>query len=192
MDDIPVPPDLGAWNFTAYDKHVHNKLDPFSTDANGIATSALIFYSHHRTPEYQLTSMVSDIRALCPLNDLLKVVASKYDAPVYRYVVQRLPDEKIESENAAMYAFHNVDLYAFFDTLSNFAESTSLKDMSFKKVLQSTVLEFVRTGKLDGWQLYPTGLAVLSDSRDLLGTFYQDKCEFWRAKDFLEKFAWMN
>ena len=159
VDDVPVPPNLGAWNFSMYENHVHLKLDPFGP---GVATSALIYYDCHRTPEYQLSSMVTDMRALCPLNDLLEIAASKFTQPVYRYIVERIPTQRIESENAAMYAFHGVDLYAFFDTLSNFAESTSEKDLQFQKVVKSAVLEFVHSGQIQGWEAVPhgTGLAV--------------------------------
>ena len=195
VDDALHPADLARWNTSTLMQYVRRKLDGGPFIANGTAALILPLYGQdnlHQSPEYQLTTMVSDLRAICPLNELLKVMTLTFDSPVYRYVVNRLPPQKIESDNGGMYAFHGADLYAFFDTLSDYAESMSEQDVQFQDRLQKHVLEFVGTGQLAAWSAYPNSIALLSEDLDFIPEYNPGACELWKTKGFLPEYAWMN
>ena len=193
VDDHPSPAEVGAWNWTTYLHYVKQQLGVFDQSGDHQSYLAQSMYAKNEwSPEHQLTSMVSDMRAICPLNELLSLQGIHGRRPVYRYVTWRFPDGVVQSYNGAVYAFHAVDMYAFYGTLYSAAEMTSKRDMQYEQLVQKTVLEFASAGKLSDWQSFQNATAVIEADVNFVEDYNRDKCDVWRLKGIFPEYAWMN
>jgi len=106
------------------------------------------------TPERSITTAVSDMRAVCPVDEVAKVAAHYASSPVYRYVATFCPgsDDTMEIngnhsstlDSAAsvlnkIYAYSGIDVDAFFGVLSD-----DLGSRKFSENMRNTVFSFVR------------------------------------------------
>jgi len=75
-----------------YDDYIHQRFQPF-IDSSDIETvdEILRLYSVNTsaaaTPELCVTSLVSDMRATCPLDEMTRVAASVSQSPIFRFQV---------------------------------------------------------------------------------------------------------
>jgi len=87
-----MPKSLNRWFETTYVDYVHQRFVPFIDNSDIPAVDEILrLYSVNLstavTPELCVTSLVSDMRATCPLDEMARVAASVSQSPVYRYQV---------------------------------------------------------------------------------------------------------
>ncbi|KAJ8308823.1 hypothetical protein KUTeg_013697 [Tegillarca granosa] len=121
IDFFPTQMDLNLWNWTLYEQRVRQKLGTFGRQ---ISDEALRLYpTGEVTPEYQYTSMASDLRVSCANDILADIASSHYKSPVFRYVVTSRPSHPIhvvEIPFPASYSCHMWDIFGFFGTIKDY------------------------------------------------------------------------
>lgn len=185
---------INSWTWAQYIDHVNKTIGTFGEQV--VNTALKLYPVYHVSPEYQLTSMASDIRCNCP-NDILSLYASSaYKSPVYRYVVTSWPSVPVHAVGIpfpASYAFHMWDIFAFFGFIPDYIKRPTLDDIGWQRNVQNEVLSFVHTGEpyTCSWKPYPEVTASLSTRTKLLPAYNPDQCEFWFQNNFFS-YAWIN
>ena len=186
--------DLYKWTWDDYEKHVEENLDSFS---KSITKTAMKFYPSHKiTPEYQFTSMASDIRVNCP-NDIMSIQAAMtFSSPVYRYVATYVPSAPVHPVGIpfpARYSFHMIDVFAFFGFMPNYIEHPTFEDLEWQQNVQNEIMSFIHEGKPKSisWKQYPDVTADLSFETAAISAFHPVQCEFWLENGFFG-YAWIN
>ena len=140
--------------------------------------------------------MVSDIRAICPLDDLINSMSRSFDSPIYRYVITSSPSRPINRHGTIkQYAFRGWELLTFFSTTPNYLDIISNKDKKFSKNLRRAVFQFVRDGNITrwrGWKKFPDVTAVISSQMEFVLKYHKKECSFWGQEGFLPDYGWMN
>lgn len=193
VDLQPFDPTIYNWTWAHYAEVVKTQLTPYSPD---IATAALQLYPANDffSPEYQYTSMVSDIRTTCPVSALANVTSSHFLSPVYRAVVTDAPSSPVNITGAlSRYAFHGWDLLVFFGDFASFHYQPSARDLAFQKVLREQVASFARDGHPGApvWDTVRTCVALLSDHVFPVEQYNRNRCDFWFKNGFYS-YAWIN
>ncbi|XP_035214010.1 neurotactin-like, partial [Stegodyphus dumicola] len=94
VDFWPGPEDLHSWTWSQYRKYVTTSVDSFDPR---VSQQTLQLYNttqlfdDNLSPELLYTTMVSDIRQTCPVNDFAEKLSTALSSPVYRYVVTSRP-----------------------------------------------------------------------------------------------------
>lgn len=185
--------DLLKWNWTTYEERVKQKLDTFGA---GISATALSMYpTGVETPEYQYTSMSSDVRVLCGTGVLSEKAAVNFKSPVYRYVVTARPSTTINSTNFpffARYSFHGLDSLAYFGTYKDVFPPKQ-QDNIFASNMQREALYFVKNGRpiSPEWTIFPNKTAIIDTQLTFNTNFAEDKCNFWLKNNFYS-YSWVN
>ena len=141
------------------------------------------------SPEYQLTSMVSDLRAICGVDEIAKVAASVFKSPVYRYVAS---PHMLNTTHNTPYAFRGMDSLAFFGGAEAFTSKPTKRDRKFAKNIRDVVSQFASDGRVQGWETFPNKTSIQTLTMQLNGVFKQDACRFWRENGMFPEFAWIN
>jgi carboxylesterase type B len=187
VDLAPFDSNMFNWTWGHYEAVVREQLTPFSPD---LATTALEIYpptGDYFSPEYQYTSMVSDIRVTCPVQVLADVTASHFTSRVYRAVVIASPSTPLDiAGSPARYAFHAWDIVAFFGDFQGLQYAPSKMDKEFQKVLRDQVMSFVRDGRPEApvWDTARTCVALLSDHVFPVEQYNRNRCDFWLQNGF--------
>ncbi|MED6247677.1 hypothetical protein ATANTOWER_012554 [Ataeniobius toweri] len=201
-DFSPPVANISEWTWGDYSWFVTEKLRSFSQD---LPKDALDLYppsapcpTRDRCPERAYTTMVSDIRATCPNNDLAWRAAEALSSPVYRYVVTHTPSGSVNTSYGLLpfpsrFSFHSLDVLAFFGGMDLFLpKPLSDQDQGFQDLFTHHLVNFAKTGKMEAaWPEYPAAIALLSDSLEVKPKFLSTRCELWR-KSGLFAYAWMN
>ena len=86
-----MPQTLAKWHVANYVDYVHQRFMPFidNYDIEDV-DKILRLYSVNTstTPELCVTSLVSDMRATCPLDEMMRVAANISQSAIYRFQVQ--------------------------------------------------------------------------------------------------------
>lgn len=146
--------------------------------------------------QFKFTSMVSDLRATCPNNQVAKNASQGFNNPVYRYVVTNRPSSPVFLFGfPATYAFHMWDLVAFFGFPSEIGYKPSAKDRDFMSDLRREFGEFMKKGsmKTKSWKVYPSKTARFTDSGVQVPDeeYHKEQCDFWLDNGFFP-YAWIN
>ncbi|KAI0242626.1 Cholinesterase [Lamellibrachia satsuma] len=173
-------------NWADYDERVRHKLAPFQANMSEMAVH---LYEHEVSPEYQLTSMVSDLRAICGVDEIAKVAASVFKSPVYRYVAS---PHMLNTTHNTPYAFRGMDTLAFFGGAEAFTSKPTKRDRKFAKNIRDVVSQFASDGRVQGWETFPNKTSIQTLTMQLNGVFKQDACRFWRENGMFPEFAWIN
>ena len=132
---------------------------------------------------------MSDLRAICGVNEITKVAANSSESPVYRYVASpRLPDLKHHSA----YSIHGLDARAFFGGAEALSGKPTKRDTMFAKNIRDVVKRFASEGSIEGWETFPNKTAVGVLGGQQPGVYKQGACRFWREKGMFPEFAWIN
>ncbi|XP_052807894.1 para-nitrobenzyl esterase-like isoform X1 [Mya arenaria] len=193
IDYNPVERTMNTWTWDQYVRHVNAKMGTFG---NLTLETALRLYPVNRsTPEFQLTSMASDIASNCPNDVLAQYASSTFKSPVYRYVVTSTPSVPVHAVGIpfpASYSFHMWDIFAFFGLIQDYIKEPTLRDIQWQRNVQKEVISFVRTGKpTSEWGTYPDVTALLSDVTELAKAYNPAQCEFLMKGGFFSH-AWIN
>ncbi|XP_052777654.1 fumonisin B1 esterase-like [Mya arenaria] len=192
--DIEHPSANWTWGDNNYREHVRDKLNPFGTV---IAETALQLYPANKsTPEFQITSMISDCRAVCG-NDYLGVILSAAVAsPVYRYVAAYIPSGPARPFGGAVEAsnaFHGIDILAYFNATRLMLTHVTDADRQWEINIQQEVLAFVRTGSPHtyDWGMFPSQTALLTENTTVTAGYHTAECLFWLRNGFFS-YSWIN
>lgn len=190
-----MPQGIKSWNWTVYEEAVRMRLGTFGAN---ISREALQLYptSNEYDPEYQYTSMVSDVRATCPTRTLADVMASVSSANVYRYVVTSQPSKEVSYlalTSKPAYAYHTLDLFAFFGVLEDYIQPLTAAERDFQSTVQSEVFHFIRTGRVksSNWRAFPNSTAIVDSNVTVVNDYHETQCDFWESNGFLQ-YAWTN
>ena len=171
-------------NNDAFSAHVEGKLGSFNTT---IPAQAMALYNFTegdvRNHWLEYASMVSDIRTVCPLQNLASYVSSNFVADVYSYVATQKRSGKLGGIADAM-----SDVAAIFGVYSPANDD----ETAFVGNMQDMFFTFVKEGKL------PHGNADLTK-----GMYAVDKlvvtqnnypnCDFWqRAHNIVPNYGYMD
>ncbi|XP_076459937.1 neurotactin-like [Babylonia areolata] len=221
-DLLPFDPTISSWTWQHYKATLMEQLTPsssssfnsssssssppspspssssssssFSTPSQPLAETALELYppSPSLTPEYQYTSLVTDVCLTCPVHLLASAAAAgatssastRRHSPVFRGVVVASPSSPVNLLNvsSARYAFHGWDLLVFFGHFQAFGFRPSGSDLKFQKVLRQQVMGFAREGRPQAPVWEPTGAgctALLSDHVFPAEGYERFRCKFW-------------
>ena len=198
VDVDPLPVDLASWDWPKYEKYVEDKLGQFNYES--MVTQASTHYGAQVSPEYQLTTMVSDIRYIQPLHAVCQVAANCSKSPVYRYVSKFVPQSPIGNNTGQKnYAFGGMDMLAFFGSLQNIS-LVPTNAANYSATIQQTVFSFARSGHIPRWGRFPEATIVISSSQDSadcavtsLSYFYKmEEYDFWRLHALFPDYAAMN
>ncbi|XP_045206997.2 para-nitrobenzyl esterase-like [Mercenaria mercenaria] len=197
-DQSPVPVEVlnWTWSTSEYRDHVTKKLCNFS---DIVANAALNLYPENAsTPEFQLTTMISDLRVNCGTNYLATVIAAGIMSPVYRYVATYYTKGQSATPFGTMYpvnyAYHGIDIFGFFGTMNNvLANGRGSNDTVWEDRVQREISSFVKTGKPDtaDWLQYPDSTAELDTETKAFRGYHSSQCEFWLQNGFFS-YSWIN
>ena len=139
------------------------------------------------------------------------LMAMKWEAPVYRYIVNftilspeqdlsynlTAAQEDIQNYDASgemaegfNYAYHGIDMRHFFAE----HEEDAFRDKEFVSAVRNVVFDFVLKGSITDWQPFPKATGMLSSHKTKItdSQYHHANCEFWRKNYFFPTHAWMN
>lgn len=194
IDYDPRDTTINKWTWEQYEDHVNKTIGTFGPLV--LQTARKLYPSHQISPEYQLTSMASDIRANCPNDVMTMHMTSTFRSPVYRYVVTSKPSVPIHPVGMpfpASYSMHMWDVFAFFGFIPDYIKHPTKDDIQWQRNVQNEVLSFVRAGKpfTSSWKPYPDVTANLSVVTKAISAYSPVQCEFWLQNGFFS-YAWIN
>ncbi|XP_043938472.1 liver carboxylesterase 1-like [Protopterus annectens] len=199
-DFSPSYPNISTWTQSDLEWIVKANLDPYGTE---ISTEALQAYdiskmctTTDRCFEKVYTTMVSDMRSTCPMNDLAGHAAEALSSPVYRYVVTYNPSQETKdlflTDFKSRFAFHGLDIFGFFGALDFILGETTVDDRNFSRLFQKYFAHFAKNGLMpDEWKTYPNKTALLSSSFSTVDKYYPGRCAIWKKNSF-DSYAWIN
>lgn len=205
IDFWPGPEDLHSWTWNQYRKYVTTSLGSFEDtilDAPRVSQLSLQLYNSSTvfdidpSPELLYSTMVTDIRQTCPINEFTEMMSAIFTSPVFRYVVTSRPSSPVSVYNyPGMYSSHLWDVIAFFDQLHHYIELPTADDLEFRNTIQRTVLEFVKSfgSRMtpDSWGKYPNSIALINENITLKDSYHKKRCKFWSAHG-LTDYAWVS
>ncbi|XP_029282833.1 uncharacterized protein LOC115005160 [Cottoperca gobio] len=202
VDYRPPAGNISSWTWGDYQWSVTDKLRSFSEtlpkEALDLYPSSARCPTTDRCPERAYTTMVSDIRATCPNNDLAWRAAAALDSPVYRYVVTHTPSGPVNTSGVLLpfpsrFSFHCLDVVTFFGGLESvLGKPLSDGDKSFQDLFTRHLVNFAKTGKMaDEWPEYPAATALLSDRLSTVQNYSAVRCQLWKENG-LYAYAWTN
>lgn len=172
-----TPPGVNMWNSTAYERYIRQSL-------RSLADKALTYYvmSAECPARCQLSTMITDMRLICGTDEKMKVAAKYSQQPVYRYVLPPLD---------GVLASRGMDTHAFFGSLDQEEASISSR-RALQKRLRHVLDEFVKTGKLAQWGVFPGYTALLTSDNQSVTAYHAEQCTFWRENAMFPNYAWIN
>ncbi|XP_060069553.1 para-nitrobenzyl esterase-like [Ylistrum balloti] len=195
IDFYPSLLTMSTWDWSEYKKQVSHHLTTFGANLD---EEALRFYPiNASSPEYEYTSMASDIRVGCPTDYMARVISTGMNSPVFRYVVTSQPSKPVHALGYSFpssYSFHLWDIFAYFDTIKDYIKPPASSDRSFQETIRREILSFVRTGApfTKSWQPYSHGVtSLLSENISVVSNYKKETCKFW-SQNGLFSYGWIN
>lgn len=196
----PPYKNISAWIWEDYRWIVKSKLSPFGEN---VTSQALKLYNSSapcptsdRCPERLFTTMVSDMKASCPRNDLAKRAAGALKSPVYRYLVTYTPSKQANPSSwlpfPSRFAFHLLDSLAFFRGLEMALGTLSPADIDFQEMITKYFVHFAKEGRMpEEWPAFPARVALLDKNVSFVKSYSSERCELWEENGFYS-YAWVN
>ncbi|XP_052778065.1 carboxylesterase 3A-like [Mya arenaria] len=144
--------------------------------------------------EFQLASLVTDLRVTCGSEYLALVMATSFTSPVFRYIAEYAPSAPMKAfwvTLPARYAFHGID--AFYKTLGLMIDNKTDADRQWEVNVQQKILSFMRNGSpfTADWGMFPGQTAVLSQNTTVTAGYHTAECLFWLKNGFFS-YSWIN
>lgn len=154
-----------------------------------------LYPSGVESPEYQYTSMASDLRVTCPNMELAGHMQTSFDSPIYHYVSKarpQVPSKLFGIPHDARYAAHAWDVIAFFGAIKHYYKPTQT-DNDFIQTIRREIVNFVQTGKpfSDRWQPFPNTTALMESNLGVTDFYHKEQCQYWSTTG-LYAYAWVN
>ena len=186
-------PEGGDWmdwsNNHVYEQSVHRYLDTFD---DVVSSMALNLYPRSlKTPAFQMSSMATDARLTCATDYMSLIAAASFTSPVYRYVATFEPSQV--SNRGMHYAFHGIDILAYFGILDQRFNQTTTRAIQFGQTLRKEILSFIKTGHpaTPEWKPYPMATSLVMEVTDVTNGYHETECQFWLKNGFFS-YAWIN
>ncbi|XP_052778038.1 uncharacterized protein LOC128215391 [Mya arenaria] len=176
-----------TWEDNKYQEYVRHALLPFG---DVIAETALKLYPENvHNPEFQLASLVTDLRVTCGNDYLALVMATSFTSPVFRYIAEYAPSAPMKAfwvTLPARYAFHGIDMFAFYKTTGLMIDNMTDTDRQWEVNVQQEVLSFMQIGRPFTAYLgmFPGQTAVLSENTTVTAGYHTAECLFWLKNGF--------
>lgn len=149
-----------------FESHVESKLGSFNVTIPGQAM-ALYNTSDHW---FDYASMLSDIRTVCPVQELASYVSNNFVSDIYYYVATQK-----RSGNLGGLADKTSDVAAIFGT---YQTNDKEDEMAYVKNMQDMFYTFVRTSKLPQGKDLSLGMYTVDQKITTQRNY--PKCEFWK------------
>lgn len=163
----------------AYQAHVESKLGSFN---NTIPEDAMEHYDGDNWVVY--ASMLTDIRRVCPLQELAKTAAANFEAKVYSYVATQ-PRSKLGD-----IADSTGDIEAILGVYE-LDSSSAEQEQLFVDNMQHLFYSFVRSGRVPQDKDVLTGMYTVNDQ--ITTHAHYRNCDFWKStKNIVPSFADFN
>ncbi|VDI41412.1 Hypothetical predicted protein [Mytilus galloprovincialis] len=193
IDDGPAVSDIAQWTWDNYTQRVTDRLSEFP-EVN-ISRVFELYPSGVESPEYQYTSMASDLRVTCPNMELAGHMQTSFDSPIYHYVSKarpQVPSKLFGIPHDARYAAHAWDVIAFFGAIKHYYKPTQT-DNDFIQTIRREIVNFVQTGKpfSDRWQPFPNTTALMESNLGVTDFYHKEQCQYWSTTG-LYAYAWVN
>lgn len=219
----PCPRNLNKWNWSDFERYVSTSLNSFSADTYKTATLLYNVTSHHdpqssrASPKETYLTMVTDIRQLCPANELAESMRIRQHR-VKRYIVQTIPSSQPELSSPELsanhnaisqpdarnqedvmnlhprptFAFHTWDLFAFFGFQFDPNFEPSQRDLTFQTNIRQMVKKFVHDKPVEGDKSDSLFAVYAKDARvEQVAGYKERECKMWR--DHLDRlYAWVS
>ena len=196
VDYFPVERDIKSWTWDQYKDHVNKTIGTFGESF--YRTALKLYPENYKTPEYQFTSLASDVRVNCPTDTLSYFAAESFNSSVYRYVVTSVPSQPVRPfafPFASSYSFHAWDAFAFFGSIKDYISNPTKEDIQWQRNVRDEVTAFVRNGypKSSAWKPFPSATVALSDNTTVMKTitYHLIQCKFWLENNFFS-YSWLN
>lgn len=186
--------DIRNMTWSQFSTLVREELTVFSPQ---IGEMALELYpsSDKYTPEYQYTSIISDMRATCPVHMLAEVLSGHFRSPIFRGIITARPSlpSSLFGEFTCTNACHAWDLYSFFGDFKAIAFHPEKFDLDFQLLMRQQIMTFARDGRPEApvWLPFRTCSVLLSDHVFALDHYNKDRCDYWLEQSFFS-YAWIN
>lgn len=132
-----------------------------------------------------LASMLTDIRRICPLQDLAKTISDNSAAKVYSYVATQTRS-KVNG-----IADSTVDIEAIFGTFNMDNEAKEQQE-EFVNNMQDLFYTFVRSGEMPQNKDVTMGIYMV-DGKEVSTQAEHPHCDFWKnSKGIVPQFAYLN
>ncbi|XP_063294534.1 para-nitrobenzyl esterase-like [Pelobates fuscus] len=196
----PVYANISVWSEEDYQWFVKAKLNSFgeslSKEALALYPTSEFCSEPTRCVEKAYMTMVSDVRATCPSNELARRAAEALSSPVYRYVVTYTPSRPAKLGNLfsfkSWFAFHMLDTLGLFGTLDHALGETTVEDRAFQRLIRKYFLHFAKEGVMPNeWPQYPNCTALLSTELTIEEDYRHAQCSLWQKYDMFQ-YAWIN
>jgi hypothetical protein len=171
------------WNDTdAFSAHVESKLAGFNVS---LPKDAIELYNATAKGNNWLayTTMLTDIRTVCPLQELAATASHNFVDNVYSYVVT----QRRSTEDAGKVADSTADLAAIFGTY----EPKNAEERKFVSAMEQTFYTFVRTGALPipNRDLRSGMYLISGDHKASVTVKEYPNCDFWKARGLVPQHA---
>lgn len=209
----PCPRNLDHWSWRDFRRYVSTSLNSFNSGTYNkasrlyqvlkVATNQSDTQTEytHRDPKEVYLTMVSDIRQVCPVNELTRQLRNQKHR-VHRYVIETIPSGNISaylSHNDTKFAFHTWDLQAFFGFASS---SVGLrggqiheKDIEFQKNIRQMVRDFAYDTKNHRRYHQEIGFNLFTRNGQVKwvneSEYKQEECKFW-LDHIGDSYAWIS
>jgi carboxylesterase type B len=160
---------------TKFEVHIESKLGSFNETLPQQVMDVYNVSDHWQ--EY--ASMISDIRTVCPLQELADYASKNFVANVFSYVATQ---PKLDSMDGI--ADKTVDVSAIFGTYQTEDES----EQQFIANMQNMFYTYVKTGTLPKGKDMSLGMYVVNNEMTTQRSY--PKCDFWeKAQDIVPNYA---
>ncbi|XP_066540273.1 para-nitrobenzyl esterase isoform X2 [Hoplias malabaricus] len=199
-DFFPPMKNISVWTWGDYQWYVTEKLKPFGekvlTEAKKLYNSSVPCPITDRCPERLFTTLVSDMRASCPNNDLAMRAAKALESPVYRYLVTYTPSKAADTYPLLPYpsrfSYHLLDSLAFFRSLKMAHGTVTSKDEDFQDLITKYFITFAKEGRMPSeWGEFPSQTALLGEKLSVSQNPLKERCKLWEDNGFYP-YAWIN
>lgn len=159
-----------------FEAHIESKLGSFNETLPGSVMEKYNVSDHWQ--EY--ASMISDIRTICPMQDLAQYVNENFVAEVFSYVAT----QPRSSETLGGIADKTIDISAILGTY----QTEDAAELQFISHMQNMFYTYVNTGKLPLAKDLTLGIYVVND--ELATQRNYPICDFWKeAQDIVPNYA---
>jgi carboxylesterase type B len=171
-----------------YEAHVESKLGSFNVTIPGQAMSLYNMTDHWQ--EY--STMLSDIRTVCPIQELADYVSKNFVADVFSYVATQKKTSSSESNGGlGGIAEKTIDISAIFGTYKPKEVADNTQELDFIRNMQNLFYTFVKTGKLPMDKDLTLGMYIVDDK--IVTQRNYPKCDFWKkAQNIVPTYANLN
>ena len=193
IDVLPLQSDIKSWSWEEYTQKVAVKLCEFpELDVTRVLK---LYPTCVETPEYQYTSMASDVRLSFPNDELAYNMHKSFKSPIYRYVSTSRPQVPTELFGVALkarYEAHGWDLYGFFGAIKELYTPTKADD-DFETTIRREIIHFAKYGTpySKSWKSFPRRTALMDSQLGIVHSFQRKQWKFW-SKTGLYAYAWKN